>query len=162
MAFRDFLGNEWDVDCLGCDIISGKITVPGGLIYQGKNFSLHQDPLIPLPGFLVIPSHRHIASLVDMSADEGLELGELIHQARVVIQDVLGLANVTIVQEERSNHFHLWFFPWTEDVVEQYGPPSLNKIRPIMNDYIAKEISDARWAELNDGIRQLRQALNAT
>ena len=32
----DFLGNEWKYECMGCAISSGKIKIPGGIVYEGK------------------------------------------------------------------------------------------------------------------------------
>ena len=49
---RDFLGHEWTYDCMGCAIADGSMLPPGGFIKQTEHFVVHQDPLIPLPGFL--------------------------------------------------------------------------------------------------------------
>ena len=56
----DFLGNEMTFDCMGCDITSGKLTVPGGIIYQGDAAILAADPEAPIPGFLVVNVKRHV------------------------------------------------------------------------------------------------------
>lgn len=63
---KDFLGNEWDIDCMGCAISNRSMSVPGGFIQRTQHFCVHQDPQIPLPGFLVIASLRHIQSISDM------------------------------------------------------------------------------------------------
>ena len=119
----DFLGNEWTIDCMGCAISNGSMLVPGGMIQRTKNFCVHQDPLIPLPGFLVIASIRQI------------------------------------IQEESSIHFHLWFFPWTESVIEQYGQPSLAKIREIMFDYRKQAIGEAEWMKLEKTIEKIKSQM---
>ena len=59
---KDFLGNEWTFDCLGCAIANREIEIPGGVIYNGKAVFLGADPEVPIPGFLIISSKRHVTS----------------------------------------------------------------------------------------------------
>jgi len=66
MITTDFLGKQWISDCMGCAIAAGSMPVPGGFIRRGRYFVVHQDPLIPLPGFLVIASMRHFQSIDEM------------------------------------------------------------------------------------------------
>jgi diadenosine tetraphosphate (Ap4A) HIT family hydrolase len=145
MKTKDFLGNEWDIDCMGCAISEGTMLVPGGFIKRTQYFCVHQDPLIPLPGFLVIASMRHIQSISDMEEDEYENLSKLIRDAHHAIKEVTRTEHLTLIQEESSVHFHLWFFPWTEGVVKRYGKPSLPKIREIMADYRTRSIDDVEW-----------------
>jgi len=156
MRTKDFLGIEWDIDCMGCAIREGSLQVPGGFIKQTQHFFVHQDPLIPLPGFLVIASKRHIRSIVEMNDDEYKELSDLIRETRRVIQETTQIEHLTMVQEERSVHFHLWFFPWTQEVIERHGEPSLTKIRKIMGEYRASPISHSEWMELETVINKMR------
>lgn len=60
MSIQDFLGNQWDCDCLGCSIGNGSIIPPGGIIKTTNHFVLHQDPEIPIHGFLIVASRDHI------------------------------------------------------------------------------------------------------
>ena len=76
MKSNDFLGNEWDVDCMGCAISNGSMQVPGGFVQKTSYFAVHQDPLIPLPGFFVIGSLRHIRSMSEMQDVEYQEYHE--------------------------------------------------------------------------------------
>ena len=158
---RDFLGHEWTIDCMGCAVADGSMQVPGGLIRQTEHFCVHQDPLIPLPGFLVIGARRHIRSLTEMRAGEYHEFAALLRAKQSAIHAATGIESLTIVQEEHSVHFHLWFFPWTADVVEKYGPPALTKIRNIMADTQQKAISQAEWVALADSIEKIRTAMEA-
>ncbi|MCP5095086.1 MAG: HIT family hydrolase [Chloroflexi bacterium] len=156
MKTEDFLGNVWDVECMGCAINSQSMLAPGGLIKRTHNFCIHQDPLIPIPGFLVIASVRHIRSISDMHDIEYDEFAKLVKTTHHAIKKVTTTKSLTIVQEERSNHFHLWFFPWTQSVIKQYGQPSLTKIREIMVDYQGQQISKSKWAALEKTISKIR------
>jgi diadenosine tetraphosphate (Ap4A) HIT family hydrolase len=159
MKTKDFLGNEWDIDCMGCEISTGSMMVPGGMIKRTQNFCIHQDPLIPLPGFLVIGSVRHIRSISEMQESEYEEFSKIVKIAHQAIKGATKETNLTIVQEESSEHFHLWFFPWTERVIEKYGQPTLTKIREIMFEYREQEISEAEWKKLEKSIGKIKKLM---
>ncbi len=156
MKTQDFLGNEWEYDCMGCAISNGSMAVPGEMIATTENFYVHQDPLIPLSGFLVIAARRHYQSLAEMEVSEYQEFSSLVQRTHQAIKQILGVASLTIVQEESARHFHLWFFPWTDEVMERYGKPSLTKVRDIMSDYRQEKISQVAWLELKGSIEQIR------
>jgi diadenosine tetraphosphate (Ap4A) HIT family hydrolase len=162
MKTRDFLGHEWDVDCMGCAISEQSMTVPGGFILRTQYFCVHQDLLIPLPGFLVIASRRHIRSLSETDEAEYKDFSRLFRITQRAIKEITGVEFLTIVQEESSIHFHLWFFPWTKDVIGQYGQPSLTKIRGIMADYKDQSISEAEWKNLEESIVKIKTLLQNT
>ena len=156
MKTKDFLGYEWDIDCMGCAIRDGSMMVPGGFIQKTEYFCVHQDSLIPLPGFLVIASLRHMQSIADMQDVEYNEFSRLLRTAQYAIKKATGVEYLTIVQEESSIHFHLWFFPWTQEVIERYGQPSLTKIREIMADYKTRSIEVIEWKELEKSIGEIK------
>jgi diadenosine tetraphosphate (Ap4A) HIT family hydrolase len=153
---RDFLGHEWTIDCMGCAIADGSMQPPGRFIKLTEYFCIHQDPLIPLPGFLVIASRRHIRSLAEMRDAEYQEFAALLREAERAIHAATDVEHLTLVQEENSVHFHLWFFPWTSKVIEKYGSPSLDKIRSIMGEFRQHVISQDDWAELAASIEKIK------
>ena len=159
MKTRDFLGNEWDIDCMGCAIGDQSMLVPGGFIQKTNHFCVHQDPLIPLPGFLVIASLRHIQSISEMHESEYDELSKLVRTTHHAIKEATKIEYLTIIQEESSIHFHLWFFPWMQDVIKQYGQPALPKIRKIMTDYKKQLVSETEWGELRESIEKIKTLL---
>jgi diadenosine tetraphosphate (Ap4A) HIT family hydrolase len=156
MKTKDFLGNEWNVCCMGCAISGQLMLVPGGFIRKTSSFCVHQDPLIPLPGFLVIASLRHIQSISDMEPSEYEEFSSLLHLTHDAIKKATEIEHLTIVQEESSPHFHLWFFPWTPSVIAAYGRPSLAKIRDIMADYKQRSLSELEWERLKETIEKIK------
>jgi diadenosine tetraphosphate (Ap4A) HIT family hydrolase len=159
MKTRDFLGNEWDIDCMGCAISNQSMSVPGGFIQKTNQFCVHQDSLIPLPGFLVIASVRHIQSISEMYEYEYEEFSRLVRITHQAIKEVTKIEYLTIIQEESSIHFHLWFFPWTKDVIEQYGQPTLIKIREIMTEYKKRSVDETEWGELQKTIEMIKTYL---
>lgn len=118
---RDFLGNKWTFDCIGCSIANHEIEVPGGLIYESDNFVVNPDPEIPIKGFLIINPKRHLNSLIEMDENERSELMILMNLSIKALKDLNITDEVTIIQEERSSHFHVWVFPHHKWMDEKFG-----------------------------------------
>ena len=59
--------------CIGCQIQDGSFKVNGGFIHETENFNVIQDYLIPIPGFMVLQSKRHITSIEEFNEDEQIE-----------------------------------------------------------------------------------------
>jgi diadenosine tetraphosphate (Ap4A) HIT family hydrolase len=108
---------------------------------------------------LVIASLRHIRSISDMHDSEYQELAGVIRTTHLAIKASTKIESLTLVQEESSIHFHLWFFPWTQEVIRRHGEPSLTNIREIMSDYRRKPIEPAEWKELEKSIEQIKAQL---
>ena len=128
---KDFMNNEWKSECIACEIGKGNIIPPGGIIKETENFFIQQDLETPLKGFLVIVSKKHLKSIAQLTLDEVTELTNLIHKSRLALNEISDITEVVIIQEERSNHFHVWLFPrynWMNELFEN----SLTDIRKIM------------------------------
>ena len=106
-----FTGKQFSTDCIGCAMAKGILADYPGTLYSGKYFHAHQDVEIPLPGFIIVASCRHVASFADFSAAELREFAILVRMVRKA-QYKCGLDNVYLFQnEDSSDHFHLWMFP---------------------------------------------------
>ena len=64
---------------------------------------------------------RHIQSFAELTADERTEIGNTITIAERALKELKIAETVTLVQEERSKHFHIWIFPNQEWMLEKYG-----------------------------------------
>lgn len=129
---KDFLGNTMEFECMGCAISNDKINIPGGIIYNGKYSILGVDPEIPIPGFLVINIKRHVRSFADLEMNEIMEIGWIIKNAEKVLKDLNVTSEITLVQEERSKHLHVWIFPTHDWMIEKYGK-GITYLRNISN-----------------------------
>ena len=127
-----------------------------GFDLENAEFLCAPRSLIPLSGFLVIASTRHIRSISDMQEFEYDEFSTLVKTTHRAIREATEIEYLTIIQEESSIHFHLWFFPWTQNVIERYGQPCLTKIREIMADYRKQLIDQAEWMELVKLIEKIK------
>jgi len=93
-----------------------------------------------------------------MQEPEYGEFVRLVRMAHSAVKAATGIEQLTLVQEESSMHFHLWFFPWTPWVVETFGQPSLAKIRDIIAAMRKQPINDGAWKELENSMEKIRQS----
>jgi diadenosine tetraphosphate (Ap4A) HIT family hydrolase len=109
-------GKDVTLKCLGCAISEKEVDPPGGMIAETKHFTLANDFEYPIKGFLIIGSKRHFQSVVDFTSEESADFSNFLIKTRKAMKDVLGIQQVTIIQEEKSkdSHFHVWMFPWHE------------------------------------------------
>ncbi|QEE17546.1 HIT family hydrolase [Promethearchaeum syntrophicum] len=153
--FTDFLEKKWNFICMGCGIAQKVVNPPFGLIYESKNFVIHQDPLIPLSGFIIIASKNHISSITEMDEIVYEELSSLIYQTRKSLQTLGGILNITIIQEERSPHFHLWMFPWYKEMIGN-KQNSIQNIRSIMKNLQKTRLQEFQISKIQNDIRILQ------
>ncbi len=155
---KDFLGMEWNCDCMGCSIGSGHVTPPGDIVMSTKNFVIHQDPEVPIKAFLIIASKKHIKSIAELSYEESQELFDLVYKARIALSSIKGIKEVSIIQEERSNHLHIWLLPryeWMNDKFEN----SLSTIRDILSYAKSNYKTEENIADILTTVELIRNQL---
>ena len=150
----DFLGKEWNFDCLGCAITEGEVQIPGGIIYDGKNAILGADPEIPIPGFLIINVKRHIRSFSQLDKEERNEIGNLILYSERALKELKLVEEVTLVQEERSKHLHIWIFPNYHWMTEKFGK-GITYLREI-SEYAKKNSNEEEIQKVLDTIEKIK------
>jgi len=158
MKIIDIQNHEIECRCVGCAIAAGDLTPPGGMIAQTANFVLHQDPEIPIKGFLIVASKRHIQSIAEMSQVEAQELFSLVYRARLALQRLEDIQNVTLIQEERSKHFHLWLLPryaWMDKQFEH----SLTAIRAVLREAKGSRKTHETVQEILAAVALLREEI---
>ena len=107
----DVLGNEFEVNCMGCDVANHKLIPPGGYIYDDGFITVAADPEIPIIGFIVLGISKHIRSMNELSKEERTNVTEVLNRSIAVLKE-LNLANeVYLIQEETASHFHIWIVP---------------------------------------------------
>ena len=131
MKVTDILNNHFEVECIGCAMADKSLSSVGGIIKETENFIVQQDLEVPIKGFLIIASKQHIKSIAELPKSQALEFFGLCHDARTALLSFGDIIECTLIQEERSRHFHFWILPrykWMNDLFEN----SLSSIRPIM------------------------------
>ena len=151
----DFLGNEWSFDCLGCAIVRKEVQIPGEIIYEGKNAILGTDPEIPIPGFLIINAKRHISSFSQLNKEERDEIGNLIMYAEKALKELKIVDEITLIQEERSKHLHIWIFPNYKWMTEKFGK-GISYLREI-SEYAKRNCSEENVQKVLDVIKKIKE-----
>ncbi|MGE0206689.1 MAG: HIT family protein [Candidatus Babeliales bacterium] len=116
--------------CLSCALTHGTKDTIGGVVTQSSNFQIRQDYSVPISGFMILATKRHIKSIDEFTKEERLEFIELLYNTRQKMKTVLGIETIYLIQEEDSAHFHLWLFPrysWMENLGQK-----LKSVKPIM------------------------------
>ncbi|MCL2194449.1 MAG: HIT family hydrolase [Oscillospiraceae bacterium] len=158
MKITDVLNREYEVDCIGCALVDGSVTPIGGIIKETENFILHQDPEVPLKGFLVIATKQHVRSIAQLSKSQALEFFALCYDARKALKSLDNTIECTLIQEERSGHFHAWLFPrqrWMDGLFDN----SLSSIRPIMKYAEANLKTEENIREIETCVEQLKSSI---
>lgn len=111
-TIKSFDDEKIKTECLGCAMNSGILDFSRGEIIKTKYFNAHQDFEIPISGFIIIASKRHVDSIQEFSKEELFELAELMQKTRICMKRVLKIQKIFIFQNENSeHHFHIWLFP---------------------------------------------------
>jgi len=144
--------------CTSCALNRGEIRAPGGVIAKTQYFIAQQDYTVPIPGFIIIASLRHIQSIDEFTPEERHDFIEFLYNIRRALKTALNINIVYLIQEEDASHFHLWLFPRYEWMSAFDG--KLASVKPIM-----KWAQEHLWYEehlecIIDGVNQVRTEPN--
>jgi diadenosine tetraphosphate (Ap4A) HIT family hydrolase len=115
----DIAGNKKRVKCLSCAIEKGGVARHGGSIASTAHFDAHQDWEIPIPGFVIVASRRHLQSIDEFTDEERGDFIEFLCMVRRAMREALDIQTAYLIQEEdTSDHFHVWMFPRYEWMAE--------------------------------------------
>lgn len=126
----DIYGNKHQVGCLGCYLRKNRKTSAGAVL-STKYFEVEQDTEIPIPGFMILCSKRHLESIDELTLAEQKDLIAALVKVRKAMRKVLGINTVYIFQnEDTDSHFHIWLFP-RHKWMSKFGR-KIQSVRPIM------------------------------
>jgi len=112
--------------------MSDGILFPNERVIITEFFDVHQDWMMPIPGFFIIESLRKIRSVAELNDEEAIDFINLIRKIRSGMKDILGIEDIYLFQNEDSKYsFHLWVFP-RHQWMEQFGR-RIESVRQIMN-----------------------------
>ena len=150
------MDNEQTSGCYGCRIIKGEKELPGGVIHDGKAAILAADPDVPVPGFLIITAKRHIRAFSELTKEERIEIGSILYCAEKALKELHIVNEITLVQEERSEHFHIWLFPMYDWMIERFGT-GIRYLRDI-SEYAKKHADKNAWKTVSDTAERIKAA----
>lgn len=132
---KSFDGKMIDVaNCIGCIKAKchGNININPGEIIRTKNFDISQDFELPINGFIVIGSLRHVESINDMTKEEKSELLTLIDVVIMSLKKLKICSQYNVVWEEKDgNHFHVWLMPRHNYLTEAIGGNIVKRVAEL-------------------------------
>jgi diadenosine tetraphosphate (Ap4A) HIT family hydrolase len=103
----------WVSGCMSCDIVAGKRSSPGGVIYEDEYW--HVDSIVPpvfWRGFLIIKLKRHCEHLAALTPEEAAALGPIIQTTCGALAEVVKPAKIYVCSfGDGVKHIHYWVLP---------------------------------------------------
>jgi diadenosine tetraphosphate (Ap4A) HIT family hydrolase len=112
--------------CIACDLSRGRRPRPGGLIHRTRHW-LVEHCIGPLGlGTLIVKPERHVVHVSELTAQESIELGPLLHQAARVVSLLSNPEQVYVcLWSHGPAHIHFVVQPIDRALVERleaHGP----------------------------------------
>lgn len=112
-------------DCLACDLASGRLPLPGGLIHRTAGW-LVEHCVGPLGlGTLVVKPHRHVTAVADLTQAEAAELGPVLVRAAAVARQLVDAEQVYNCLWSHAGgvpvHIHYVVQPVTAEQMTRFG-----------------------------------------
>ena len=163
--FKAFNGDMIDFgDCMGCTIANSytdnsKIS---GQVLKTKNFNIAQDSELPINGFIVIGSNRHIKNINEMNLAEKQELIILIDAVIRGLKKLNVCSEFDVVWEEKENsHFHVWIMPRHKYLLDAMGTNIIKKVGELF-DYAKENLrTKENLKEIYNTIENLKTELKS-
>lgn len=75
--------------CKSCAIGNHAITnLPGGYLYEDELVNVTIDPEIPIKGFIVIGSRRHVATTTLMTREERIRIEDITNKVKLALESL--------------------------------------------------------------------------
>jgi diadenosine tetraphosphate (Ap4A) HIT family hydrolase len=99
--------------CKTCELISRRNTYNAPLwdcIYRTQFWDVVHHNSTSLPGWLVLVIRRHISAIDELTSEEAIELGTLLHQVSLALRETTDCVKTYVVQfAEKAEHQHVHF-----------------------------------------------------
>ena len=163
MIVKAFNGNMIDIgDCMGCAKAKtyGNLDENPGQILRTKNFDISQDFELPINGFIVIGSIRHLKSINEMTMEEKQELIVIIDETIRALKNIGVCSEYDVVWEEKEgNHFHAWLMPRHKYLLDAMGTNIIKKVGELF-DYAKTNLrTEENLNEIAKTIKKLKTEL---
>ncbi len=119
----DMSGKKQSYDgCMACAINNNELKPAGGIIFENKDFVVCQDFEVPIEGFIIISTKRHVCSINEFSESEKIEFINLVDRVLKKLKNIEVAKEFILLQGERSDvHFHISLFPRQKWMSEKFG-----------------------------------------
>lgn len=106
--------------CKSCAIGNHAITnLPGGYLYEDEFVNVTIDPEIPIKGFIVIGTKRHVPTTTLMTKEERLRIEEITNKVKLALE-ALNQKNILLFEDGFVEHYRRWVIP-SADWMFEFG-----------------------------------------
>lgn len=161
-TITDINGKEVTVDCIACAIQKQEVELPMGVLAENDSFQLEQDFEVPVPGFLVLVSKRHILGVDEFTEQEQSDFISLLTRARRALKEGADVERAYLVLEEdtENSHFHLWIVPVYDWMVQKFGR-GISNVKEMMKYARSEMKTSQNLAEVKRVSEMVRDALKS-
>ncbi len=144
--------------CISCDILAGKRTNPGGVIYENDFWHVDSvgEPVV-WRGFLIIKLKHHCEHLADLSAAEAAALGPAIRLTCSGLTQVLQPARVYVCSfGDGVRHIHFWVLPRPPEM-----RPGMHRVMRQLDLRLAltRHLGVKRWIIASQEVAELAEQI---
>jgi ATP adenylyltransferase len=135
--------------CRGCDVVSGRLQVPGGLLHETNHWIVNHVVGPMNLGTLVLSPRDHVTAIADLTTEAASELGPLLRRTAQVVESILEPEQTYVSSwahgEHGRKHLHIVVQPVTSAVVAEYGGERSEQLQAKM--LLSGKQSDQRDVE---------------
>jgi diadenosine tetraphosphate (Ap4A) HIT family hydrolase len=104
--------------CIACDTLAGRITPPGGVIFENEHWLVdHSMSPRSLRGLLLLKTKRHVEDVCDLTLAESASLSDALSRTTRALRDVTAPERVYVVSfGEGMRHVHFLLLPRTAEL----------------------------------------------
>ncbi|TDD59381.1 hypothetical protein E1263_15165 [Kribbella antibiotica] len=110
--------------CLGCDVVSGRLQAPGGVLHQTPSWIVNHVVGSMNLGTLVLSPRDHVVAVADLTIEAADELGPLLRRTAQVVESILDPEQTYVSSwahgEYGRKHLHIVVQPITSATVAAY------------------------------------------
>ena len=85
--------------CIGCACASGEFDVFGGNLFETESFIVAQDCELPINGFMIVSTKRHITKMTELSEKEQIDLIKII---------IMLPKNIILFLKKKAHHIFMF------------------------------------------------------
>ena len=158
-TIKDLTGQEQTLNgCLCCEIANEKLVPFGGILYKNQYFTIAQDFELPIDGFIIISSIRHIEKLTDLTNNERFDLINLINKTLNILRENQIAEEFNVILEEKQGyHFHIWLMPRHKWMIEKFGKvlKNIKQIQDYALDNLRTKENIAKISQTCDILKKM-------
>ncbi len=138
-------------DCFTCEVNAGRISAPGGTIYQDEHWLADHGVDRLVRGYVVLKPKRHVHEMADLLPEEAMTFGHAAQTLLSAMRSALGTERIYVCSfAETVHHLHFHLLPRYPEM-------------PALGPDLVSDLFKQRWGctvpEAQEAADQIRAAV---